>query len=77
MMLGYFNMPEATLRESRNLWFHTGDRGYFDTDEYLFFVDRTKETIRRRGENISAYEVELLVAQASRCARGRRYSARL
>jgi crotonobetaine/carnitine-CoA ligase len=63
MMLGYFNMPEATLRESRNLWFHTGDRGYFDADGYLFFVDRTKETIRRRGENISAYEVELLVAK--------------
>jgi carnitine-CoA ligase len=63
MMLGYYNMPEATLRESRNFWFHTGDRCYIDADGYLFFVDRTKETIRRRGENISAYEVELLVAK--------------
>jgi carnitine-CoA ligase len=63
MMLGYYNMPEATLRECRNLWFHTGDRGYIDGDGYLFFVDRTKETIRRRGENISAYEVEMLVAK--------------
>jgi crotonobetaine/carnitine-CoA ligase len=63
MMLGYYNMPEATLRESRNLWFHTGDRAYIDADGYLFFVDRTKEAIRRRGENISAYEVELLVCK--------------
>jgi carnitine-CoA ligase len=63
MMLGYYNMPEATLRESRNFWFHTGDRGYIDADGYLFFVDRTKEAIRRRGENISAYEVELLVSK--------------
>ena len=63
MMLGYYHMPEATLRECRNLWFHSGDRGYMDGDGYLFFVDRTKETIRRRGENISAYEVEMLVAK--------------
>jgi carnitine-CoA ligase len=63
MMLGYYNMPEATLRESRNFWFHTGDRGYIDADGYLFFVDRNKEAIRRRGENISAYEVELLVSK--------------
>lgn len=63
MMTGYYKMPEATLKEMRNLWFHTGDRGYLDKDGYLYFVDRKKETIRRRGENISAYEVELLVAR--------------
>jgi carnitine-CoA ligase len=63
MMLGYYKMPEATLRESRNLWFHTGDRGYIDGDGYLYFVDRKKEAIRRRGENISAYEVEMLIAK--------------
>ena len=63
MMLGYYKMPEATLRESRNLWFHTGDRGYLDADGYLYFVDRKKEAIRRRGENISAYEVEILIAK--------------
>lgn len=63
MMLGYYNMPEATLRDTRNLWLHTGDRGYLDGDGYLFFVDRKKEAIRRRGENISAYEVEMLVAK--------------
>ena len=42
----------------RNLWFHTGDRGYLDADGYLYFVDRKKDAIRRRGENISAFEVE-------------------
>jgi len=42
---------------------HTGDRGYLDEDGYLSFVDRKKEAIRRRGENISAYEVEMLVAK--------------
>jgi crotonobetaine/carnitine-CoA ligase len=44
-----------------NDWFHTGDRGYLDQDGYLFFVDRKKDAIRRRGENISAYEVERVV----------------
>jgi carnitine-CoA ligase len=63
MMLGYYKMPEATVRDSRNLWFHTGDRGYIDKDGYLYFVDRKKEAIRRRGENIAAYEVEMLTAK--------------
>ena len=63
MMLGYHDMPEATLREYRNLWFHSGDRGTLDADGYLTFVDRRKEAIRRRGENISAYEVEMLVSR--------------
>jgi crotonobetaine/carnitine-CoA ligase len=63
MMLGYYKMPEATANTMRNMWVHSGDRGYVDDDGYLFFVDRTKETIRRRGENISAYEVEMLVAK--------------
>ena len=51
-------MPEATVGAIRDLWFRTGDRGYLDDDGYLFFVDRIKEAIRRRGENISAYELE-------------------
>lgn len=63
MMLGYYNMPEATAGAMRNMWIHSGDRGYLDDDGYLYFVDRTKETIRRRGENISAYEVEMLAAR--------------
>lgn len=58
---GYYKMPEATVESRRNLWFHTGDRGYLDADGYLCFADRKKDAIRRRGENISAYEVESVV----------------
>ena len=57
-MAGYFNMPERTVEAWRNLWFHTGDAGRFDEDGRLFFIDRIKDCIRRRGENISAFEVE-------------------
>ena len=56
--LGYYNAPAATLASRRNLWFHTGDRGVIDEDGYVWFTDRLKDAIRRRGENISAYEVE-------------------
>jgi carnitine-CoA ligase len=63
VMSGYYKMPEATVRDTRNLWLHTGDRGRVDEDGYLYFVDRKKEAIRRRGENISAYEVEMLIAR--------------
>lgn len=59
--LGYYNMPEATVATNRNLWFHSGDRGYLDGDGYLYFTDRKKDAIRRRGENISSYEVEQII----------------
>lgn len=55
---GYYNMPEVTARANRNLWFHTGDRAYIDADGFYYFVDRKKDCIRRRGENISSFEVE-------------------
>jgi crotonobetaine/carnitine-CoA ligase len=55
---GYDGMPEETLRAFRNLWFHTGDLGRMDEAGNLFFVGRRKDAIRRRGENISAFEVE-------------------
>ncbi len=61
MMLGYHGKPEATLEAWRNFWFHSGDLGFLDTDGYLHFVDRKKDSIRRRGENISSYEVERVV----------------
>jgi crotonobetaine/carnitine-CoA ligase len=61
MFSGYYGKPEATLAAFRNLWFHTGDRAYLDQDGYLFFVDRVKDAIRRRGENISAYEIETVL----------------
>lgn len=54
----YYKMPEATLKAFRNLWYHTGDFGYKDEDGYLYFVDRKKDALRRRGENISSFEVE-------------------
>ena len=55
---GYFNMPEKTVEAWRNLWFHTGDRVLRETDGAFRFVDRIKDAIRRRGENISSFEVE-------------------
>jgi carnitine-CoA ligase len=55
---GYFGMPEKTVEAWRNLWFHTGDRVIRDPSGYFRFVDRLKDAIRRRGENISSYEVE-------------------
>ena len=63
MMKGYYNMPAETARAFVDGWFCTGDRGYLDADGYLYFVDRKKEAIRRRGENISAYEVELILSR--------------
>ena len=56
--VGYFKMPDKTVEAWRNLWFHTGDAGRFDDQGRLHFVDRIKDRIRRRGENISSYEVE-------------------
>jgi crotonobetaine/carnitine-CoA ligase len=57
-MAGYHRMPERTLEAWRNLWFHTGDAGRLDARGRLWFVDRLKDCIRRRGENISSYEIE-------------------
>ena len=57
-MLGYYNMPEKTAEAFRNLWFHTGDGLRRDADGWYYFVDRLKDALRRRGENISSFEVE-------------------
>jgi carnitine-CoA ligase len=56
---GYNRNPEATAAAWRNGWFHTGDAARRDGDGNYFFVDRLKDTIRRRGENISSVEVEV------------------
>ena len=58
MATGYFGMPDKTVEAWRNLWFHTGDRVSCDADGYFRFIDRLKDAIRRRGENISSFEVE-------------------
>ncbi|MEP7205658.1 MAG: AMP-binding protein [Casimicrobiaceae bacterium] len=61
MMEGYLNKPDETLRSLRNLWFHCGDYARRDADGYFFFSGRKKERIRRRGENISGFEIERIV----------------
>jgi len=61
VMSEYFAMPVETLEAFRGLWFHTGDLGRLDEDGYLYFLGRKKDSIRRRGENISAFEVEQIV----------------
>ncbi|GAY08293.1 AMP-binding protein [Pseudonocardia sp. N23] len=58
MTTGYYGMPERTVEAQRNLWFHTGDGLRRDADGWYYFVDRLKDALRRRGENISSFEVE-------------------
>jgi crotonobetaine/carnitine-CoA ligase len=58
---GYYKMPEKTAEAWRNGWFHTGDAFRCDEDGWYYLVDRMKDSIRRRGENISSFEVETLV----------------
>ncbi len=59
---GYHKNPEATAKAWRNGWFHTGDGFRKDAEGNFYFVDRMKDAIRRRGENISSFEVEKEVA---------------
>ncbi|MEM9655999.1 MAG: AMP-binding protein [Actinomycetota bacterium] len=71
---GYWNMPDKTNEAWRNGWFHTGDAFTYDEDGNFYFVDRAKDYIRRRGENISSFEVEAIVnthpavAESGACA---------
>ena len=57
----YYKMPEATSEKTRGGWLRTGDYAYMDEEGYFYFVDRKKDAIRRRGENISSYEVEKII----------------
>jgi crotonobetaine/carnitine-CoA ligase len=61
MMDGYLNKPEETLRTIKDLWFHCGDYVRRDAEGYFYFSGRKKERIRRRGENISGFEVERII----------------
>jgi crotonobetaine/carnitine-CoA ligase len=56
--LEYYKMQKESLQAFTGLWFHTGDLGKYDDNGYIYFVDRSKDSIRRRGENISSFEVE-------------------
>jgi crotonobetaine/carnitine-CoA ligase len=58
MSLGYLGNPGATAEAWRNGWFHTGDAFVRDANGHYYFVDRMKDCIRRRGENISSFDVE-------------------
>lgn len=60
-MEGYYKMLDKTKEAMKEGWFHTGDRGYLDEEGYLYFCDRIKQCIRRRGENISSWEIEKVV----------------
>jgi crotonobetaine/carnitine-CoA ligase len=63
MFSGYYRADTKTVQTLRNLWYHSGDAGVMDEDGWLYFKHRLNEAIRRRGENISAYEVETLAEQ--------------
>jgi len=63
LCIGYWNMPDRTAELWRNGWLHTGDGFRRDEEGNYYFVDRQKDAIRRRGENISSFEVEKIVLQ--------------
>jgi crotonobetaine/carnitine-CoA ligase len=62
-MIGYHNAQAKTLESLRDLWLHTGDLGRLDAEGNLFFVGRKAHWLRRRGENISAYEIEAILGK--------------
>jgi crotonobetaine/carnitine-CoA ligase len=62
MFQGYWRRPADTDKLMRNMWFHTGDVGKFDDEGFFYFVDRKKDYLRRRGENISSFEMEAAFA---------------
>lgn len=59
----YNDMNDKTVESTRNLWFHTGDAAYRDEDGFFFFVDRIKDVIRVKGENLSSYEIEQAISK--------------
>jgi crotonobetaine/carnitine-CoA ligase len=61
MSTEYLGMPDKTIESRRDLWFHTGDALRRDAQGWYYFVDRVKDALRRRGENISSFEVEAVL----------------
>ncbi|MBS1843045.1 MAG: AMP-binding protein [Actinobacteria bacterium] len=68
MLKGYEHDEAAFVEATRSLWFHTGDLGKLDDDGNLYFKDRAKHAIRRRGENISSFELERVLIGHERIA---------
>ncbi|MGH2727570.1 MAG: AMP-binding protein, partial [Actinomycetota bacterium] len=68
LYLGYWRKPEATIETWRNLWHHTGDYGRADDKGWITFVDRKKDALRRRGENVSSQELERAIAGHAKIA---------
>jgi crotonobetaine/carnitine-CoA ligase len=64
MTLGYWRRPEATVEAFRGLWYHTGDAASMDDDGFVFFCGRMTDNLRRRGENVSVWELETAIALA-------------
>lgn len=63
MFEGYWKNPEKTAEAWRHMWMHSGDIGMFDDDGFFYFVDRKKDYLRRGGENISSFELEMTFLQ--------------
>lgn len=63
MFSGYWRKPEATVEAFRSLWYHTGDYGRVDAGGFFSFVDRKKDAVRRRGENVSTQELEAAIGK--------------
>lgn len=61
--LHYHSMPDRTVEAWRNLWFHTGDAGRRDSDGYYYFLDRLNDRIRRKGENVTTYDIEVALTE--------------
>ena len=76
MARGYYKNPEATVEAFRNFMFHTGDVGFVDEEGRVHFLGRLQDRIRRRGENISAAELELIAIGHPRSPRRRRSASR-
>ena len=72
---GYWKDPEKTAAAFFGDWFRTGDVGYLDDDGFLYLTDRKKDMIISGGENIASSEVERVIYEMPRGARGRRWSA--
>ncbi|MBI2162271.1 MAG: AMP-binding protein [Candidatus Rokubacteria bacterium] len=60
---GYWEMPDKTLEALRNVWYHTGDALRRDAEGYYYFVDRMRDVIRRRAENIASYDIERVLSE--------------